>query len=140
MLPPEVAQRLDRRLRTGEGAPVSQTVVEELWLAVIDGGLDPGERLPTARQLAITLNVSPRSIERAYEELERRGVVATRTGAGTYVSLTPPSGDDQARHRAFAELCREAVHRSAGLGFGLEELLEALAEYRTADTNRSRES
>jgi GntR family transcriptional regulator len=128
--------RLAQRLRRAGVEPVSQLLVEELWLAVIDGSLEAGARLPTARQLAIALNVSPRSIERTYQELERRGVLATRQGAGTYISLSPPSSADHTRHRQFAQLCREVTERTAELGFSLDELLDALAEYRTADPSR----
>jgi GntR family transcriptional regulator len=136
----ELVQRLSDRVREGGAEPLAGLLVEELWLAVVDGSLEPGARLPTPRQLAIVLNVSPRSIERAYEELARRGVTASRAGAGTFVSLSPPSDDDHARHQQFATLCREAVERSAALGFGIDELIDALAEYRTAQRDsRSKE-
>ncbi|HEX6132893.1 MAG TPA: GntR family transcriptional regulator [Longimicrobiales bacterium] len=125
--------RLAARLREAGSQPVAHAVVEELWLAVVDGSLDSGERLPTPRELAIELGVSPRSIERAYEELARRGVVVSRAGAGTFVSLAPPSDEDRTRHEQFAALCREAVERADALGFDVDDLIDALAEYRTAE-------
>lgn len=129
----ELARRLAARLREGSADPVAHVTVEELWLAVVDGSLESGERLPTPRQLAIELNVSPRSIERAYAELERRGVTVSRAGAGTFVSLAPASESDRARHQQFATLCRNAVEQAAALGFDIDELIDALAEFRTAD-------
>lgn len=135
----ELVDRLRQRLRSGAGEPASRLLVDELWLAVVEGSLEAGERLPTARQLAIALNVTPRSIERSYEELERRGVLATRQGAGTYVSLTPPSEADHTRHQQFAQLCGEAVERSAQLGFSVDDLMDALGEYRSAEPSRSQE-
>ncbi|MBR9988407.1 MAG: GntR family transcriptional regulator [Gemmatimonadetes bacterium] len=128
----EFVTRLAGRLRDGEVQPVAHGVVEEIWLAVVDGSLESGERLPTARQLAIGLGVSPRSIERAYTELERRGVVVTRPGAGTFVSIGPASESDRARHQEFAALCRATVEQANQLGFDIDELLDALAEFRTA--------
>jgi DNA-binding transcriptional regulator YhcF (GntR family) len=126
-----LVQRLSDRLHDGGAQTVAQRVIEELWLAVVDGTLESGERLPTARELAIALNVSPRSIERAYEELEQRGVTANRAGAGTFISLRPPSEDDLARHQHLAKLCRQTVESATALGFGIDELLDCLAEYRT---------
>lgn len=126
-----LVQRLSLRLRQGAAKPVVQLVVEELWLAVVDGSLESGQRLPTARELAIALNVSPRSIERAYEELEQRGVTITRPGAGTFVSLGPVSEHDLARHERFVGLCGEVVGRAADLGYSVDELIDALAEYRS---------
>jgi GntR family transcriptional regulator len=130
-----ITQRLAFRLAERPAEPVAHLIVDDLWLAVVDGSLESGERLPTARQLAIDLGVSPRSIERAYTELERRGVIATRAGQGTFVSLAPPSEAERERHQDFADLCRRTVQRAASLGFGVDDLLDALAEFRTA--NRS---
>jgi GntR family transcriptional regulator len=127
-----ITQRLALRLADSPAEPVAHLIVDDLWLAVVDGSLDSGERLPTARQLAIELGVSPRSIERAYSELERRGVIATRAGQGTFVCLAPPPEAERARHQEFAELCRNAVDHAARLGFGVDDLLDALSEFRTA--------
>jgi GntR family transcriptional regulator len=128
----ELVRRLAVRLRDSSADPVAHVAVEELWLAVVDGSLQSGERLPTPRQLAIGLNVSPRSIERAYAELERRGVTVSRAGAGTFVSLAPASESDRAMHQQFAALCRNTVEQADALGFGIDDLIDALAEYRTA--------
>lgn len=126
-----ITERLAVRLAAGGGEPVAHLIVEELWEGVVAGSLRTGARLPTARQLAIALGVSPRSVERAYAELERRGVIRTRPGEGTFVRLDPPPEEQRERRRAFAALCRETVARARALGFSLEELLDALAEYRT---------
>ena len=140
MEPEEILQRLTSRLRSRGAEPVAHGIVEELWLAVVEGSVESGARLPTPRQLAIALGVSPRSVERAYAELEQRGVVVTRAGAGTFVSLAPPSETDRATHQQFAELCRNTVKEARMLGFGIDELLDALAEFRTADLDdRSQE-
>lgn len=126
-----ITERLAARLATGGGEPVAHLIVEELWEGVVEGSLRTGARLPTARQLAIALGVSPRSVERAYAELERRGVIRTRPGEGTFVGLNLPSAEQRERRREFAALCRETVARARALGFSLDELLDALAEYRT---------
>ncbi len=125
-----LAERLATRLADGSGQPLITLIVEDIWEAVVDGSLDVGERLPTARELAVALRVSPRIVERAYDELERLGVIATRLGEGTAVSLTRPSEAELERRKELAALCGELVERARALGFGIEELLEALAEYR----------
>jgi GntR family transcriptional regulator len=137
MHPDTLARRLARRLDEVKDEPAAHVVVEEVWLAVVEGDLVSGERQPTVRKLAIELGVSPRTVERAYAELERLGVAATRTGEGTFVSLHPPPEEERERRREFQELCGETVARARGLGFSLEELLEALAEFRTADPEES---
>jgi len=121
------------------GAPVTHRLVQGVWEAVIDGTLANGERLPTARQLAVELGVSPRSVEWAYAELQRLGVVAARQGEGTFVGLEPPDEEARARHLALAELCRDAVARAQALGFGATELIDALVEYRTSPSPPTKE-
>jgi GntR family transcriptional regulator len=128
----ELVRRLSNRVTEARSVPVSQLIVEELWLAVVEGTVEIGQRLPTARQLAIALGASPRSIERAYVELERRGVVATRPGSGSYVSLTQPPEEDRARHRELAKLCHATVQQAADLGFGIEDVIDTRAEFRSA--------
>ncbi len=130
-----LAERLAGRLTEGAGQPVTTLIVQDIWEAVVDGSLEVGERLPTARELAVALRVSPRIVERAYDELERLGVIATRLGEGTAVSLTRPSEAELERRKELAALCGEIVERARALGFGLEELLDALAEYRETKTH-----
>lgn len=125
-------RRLAARLAAVKDQPAAHVVVEEVWTAVVEGSLATGERLPTVRKLAIELGLSPRTVERAYAELERLGVASTRMGEGTFVSLSPPPEEERERRRAFQELCREAVDRAGELGFSLNELIEALADFRTA--------
>jgi GntR family transcriptional regulator len=127
-----IVERLSSRLAMDSGTPAAHLVVEEVWLAVIEGTLETGARLPTARQLAVALGVSPRSVERSYEELERRGVISTRAGEGSFVNLAPPAEEEQARFRQFRELCRLTVEQAKELGFGLEDLIAELGEYRHA--------
>jgi GntR family transcriptional regulator len=132
MEPHPLTQRLAARLAEGGGEPATTVIIDDIWLAVVDGSLEVGERLPTARELAVVLRISPRAVEHAYQELERRGVVATRPGEGTFVSLTRPSEAELSRRRELAALCRETVERARALGFDLDELWEALAEHRGA--------
>lgn len=127
-----IVERLLSRLAIDSGTPAAHLIVEEVWLAVIEGSLETGARLPTARQLAVGLGVSPRSVERSYEELERRGVISTRAGEGSFVNLAAPAEAEQARFREFRELCRQTVERAKGLDFSIEDLIAELGEYRHA--------
>ncbi|MHB1168006.1 MAG: GntR family transcriptional regulator [Longimicrobiales bacterium] len=137
---PELVERLRARIRSGDSEPVAQLIVDDLWLSVVDGSLDVGQRLPTVRQLAIGLGVSPRSVERAYRELEQRGVVVTRPGAGSFISLTQPSDEERTRHQELAKLCREIGDRAGELGFTLDELIDALMDFREGqDETRTQE-
>lgn len=129
-----LARRLAVSVDPGSPAPVAHQVVECVWTEVVDGALETGERMPTAREVAIELGVSPRSVAWAYGELERLGVLATRRGEGTFVSLSPPEAEARERRREFLALCGEVVERARALGFDVNELIGALSEYRAART------
>ncbi len=128
-----IAQRLATRLAEGSGGPVSHVIVDDVWLGVVDGTLEVGEVLPTARALAVALRVSPRTVERAYAELERRGVLAIRPGEGVVVSLAPAADEELARRRELLALCRAALERAAALGFEAADVMDMLADLETAE-------
>jgi GntR family transcriptional regulator / MocR family aminotransferase len=60
-------------------------IYRQLFDAVLDGRLRPGERLPATRELARRLDVSRNTVSLAYERLVAEGVFASRVGAGTFV-------------------------------------------------------
>src|SRR5918998_5258120 len=68
------------------GVPIYVQIVDQVCHALDVGGLRPGERLPTVRQLAGELAIAPNTIVKAYNELQRRGLVVSRPGVGTVVA------------------------------------------------------
>lgn len=65
---------------------LSQSVVEQIELLILRGILRPGERLPSERDLSERMGVSRPSLREAIAELEAKGLLARRAGAGIYVS------------------------------------------------------
>ena len=70
-----------------------EQVAERLAADIRSGLLAPGERLPSERDLARTLEVSRASVREAIASLQVQGVVETRKGAGTYVAARPPAAE-----------------------------------------------
>jgi len=137
--PTTLAEKLAATLDPGAEKPLSSQIVDQIWLEVISGTIETGERLPTVRQLAVHLGLNPKTVDRAYEQLERLGIVSTRHGEGTYVRLNVPD-DDARRRRGELELCGlEAVARAEALGFSVEDLLDMLDDIRTAKRNQGRD-
>lgn len=99
------------RIDTQSGVPIYQQVEGQIRRMIAAGTLPPGERLPTVRELASALLVNPNTVAKAYQNLEREGVVETRRGLGTFacepsLRLTPTERQDTvAAHfdRALAE-------------------------------------
>ena len=78
------------RLDAGSGMPVYQQLVEAVKQATATGRLQAGDQLPTIRELALQLRVNPNTVARAYQELEREGIVEPRRGAGSFVAAREP--------------------------------------------------
>lgn len=104
-----------------DGPPFAQIRAGVLSL-IAEGHLQPGERLPTVRELAGQLELAPNTVARAYRELEADGVLETRGRRGTFVALD----GGRSEREAFAAACAY-VERADRLGLEpgmIRELLE----------------
>ncbi len=129
-----LAARLAAALDPGAEQPLSSQIVDRVWLDVIGGAIDTGERLPTVRELAVHLGVNPKTVERAYEQLERLGIVSTRP-EGTFVRLKVPDDDARKRRSELEQCGLDALARAESLGFSLEDLMDTLDDIRNAGRN-----
>lgn len=66
--------------------PIYTQIVEHIRRAVAAGVYRPGEAIPSLRALAIELVVNPNTVQRAYEALEREGLIQARKGLGMFVT------------------------------------------------------
>lgn len=73
------------RIDPSSGVPIWQQVVAQVTRQAVSGLLAAGDQLPTVRDLAAELRVNPNTVAKAYQELERSGIVATKRGLGTFV-------------------------------------------------------
>lgn len=71
---------------TGLAASSATELAERLETLVMDGRLEPGDRLPTIRSLAETLDLAPNTVASAYRALSLRGAVVTEGRRGTFVA------------------------------------------------------
>jgi DNA-binding transcriptional regulator YhcF (GntR family) len=109
----------------------SQSIYEQLIAqtkeAVATGKLQPGNRLPTVRQLADELDIAPGTVARAYSELERLGVVITEGKRGTRVAdRERPAIGEQERPATLVGLLRPDAVAGFHLGATAPELRAAL--------------
>nr|WP_297279724.1 GntR family transcriptional regulator [uncultured Butyricicoccus sp.] len=69
-----------------DGRPIYEQVVDEIEQMVMHGILEADSQLPSVRQMASELSINPNTIQRAYGELENRGVIYSVKGKGNFVS------------------------------------------------------
>lgn len=119
------------QLDVKSGVPFYRQIIDQVRAAIATGAVEPGDRLPTVRQLAVDLSVNPNTVSRAYTELELTGLVETQMGSGTYVGQQRVTRDDLERRRQLEQLCQEFLSRASSLGFTLEDILDNLGQRRT---------
>ena len=110
------------------GVPFYRQIIEQVKFAIGRGDLQPGDQLPTVRQLAVDVSINPNTVIRAYRELEFEGLLDTQQGSGTFVSENQPEMDAIERQRMLDQIVTELLARTSGYGFTLEEVLEAVRQ------------
>ena len=106
------------------GVPIYVQLVEGVRRALEVGTLRPGERLPTVRALAEDLTVAPNTVVRAYNELQREGLIESRAGVGTVVVGEAGEVVKRLKVEDLYGRIRALVRDAAGLGITEEDLRE----------------
>ncbi|MNM30275.1 HTH-type transcriptional repressor YtrA [compost metagenome] len=113
-------------LSNSSGEPIYAQIVSQVRQMILQGELAPGTALPSIRQLAKDLQISVITTKRAYEELEREGLVDSLVGKGSFVSGMNQQYIREQRYRQLEEKMREVLRDSRLLGMGLPETIEIL--------------
>jgi GntR family transcriptional regulator len=82
---------IEFRVNDRSGAPAYLQLVRQVEYAVRLGLLQPGDRLPTVKEVAGELAINPNTVLKAYRELDHRGVTTGRVGQGTFIQETVTS-------------------------------------------------
>lgn len=107
------------------GIPIYVQLREQILALIGRGALKPGAQVPTMRQVAVALKIDLNTVQRAYAELERDGVLSKQRGVGTFVTQAPRAPRN-ARKQAQDFAARIAA-QAKGQGISLDEVTEALA-------------
>ncbi|MFC2077997.1 GntR family transcriptional regulator [Candidatus Bipolaricaulota bacterium] len=106
--------------------PIFEQIGKNARRLLARGDLHPGEKLPSARDLAGTLSVNPNTIVHAYAQLETQGIIEKRRGLGTFVREDAPVAT--MRREMLQQIAETFVSEVRRLGVGDEEAMAALKE------------
>ena len=105
-----------------------QQIVDGIKREISEGRLPPGAALPSFRGLAEELLVSVITVKRAYEELERDGIIYRRQGLGTFVSDLAQDRSREVKVERARELIQQAVREGIEAGLSSKDLLQMLQD------------
>ena len=83
---PKGALLHDLSIKRNTSVPIYRQIDAFLRRLILEGNLQPGQKLPSTRELAAELNVSRITVKTVYEQLLTEGFVQSKTGAGTFVA------------------------------------------------------
>lgn len=115
-------------IRRDAAVPLGEQIADGLAALIAAGGLSTGARLPSVRQMAARLGVSPFTVGNGYDRLVARNLIAARPGAGYFVAGPPAAGapepgietlaGDPAQALGFALLSLDATQAAVRAGSG----------------------
>jgi GntR family transcriptional regulator len=112
------------------GLPVYRQIMDQVRRTIVAGHLAAGEKLPSIRELAATLQINPLTVGKAYGELERSGLIEMRRGLGMYVRSQPETmrGRGQVAPAGVTQAARRLVLESAQAGLTRGQTVRAVED------------
>ena len=107
--------------------PIYEQLVENIKNCVLRGVLKSGEQLPSVRALAGELAVNPNTVQKAYTELERLGIIISVSGKGSFISGNTDALTEAHRREAISRL-GTAIREALGAGITVDEIAALLHE------------
>jgi GntR family transcriptional regulator len=115
------------RIDAGSDVPIYRQLVQQVRRDVMMGRLQPGDQLPSVKEVVDALSVNPNTVVKAFGELEHQGMVVRRQGVGTFVATAPPLASLAVAPRLLGSLARwvERARQDGLSGEQIRMLLEA---------------
>jgi GntR family transcriptional regulator len=102
--------------------PIFRQIAQHIRTAIAAGAYQPGDLLPSQRALALEMVVNPNTVQRAYEELEREGLVYTRKGVGLFVADRGGSSARSSSRSAVTDALAEAIRSGLAAGLSTQDI------------------
>ena len=113
-----------------DSTPIYAQLDRGLRAGIASGRLNPGDQLPTVRQLAVDLRINANTVARVYADLERAGILETRRGVGSFIRASAaearPPDEHLRRLRAFVT---RLLADAAAAGFTPDEVVEHITSH-----------
>lgn len=128
-------------VHASSGVPIYRQLVDQVVALVAGGRLEPGDLVPSVRQVAAALGINPMTVSKAWSRLEADGVLVRDRGRGMVVAPRRKAGSLADRRAEVEPLVDRAVIHALHLGLTPTQLMalvrESLAEHRGCTTHPS---
>ena len=107
--------------------PIYAQILERIQMQIVSGVYQPGDKLPSVRELAMQAGVNPNTMQKALSELERSGLIITQRTSGRNVTEDMDMIKDTRRQLA-GEQIQDFLKKMQELGFEREDIIAMLQE------------
>ena len=114
-------------IKFDEATPIYVQIMKGVMWDLAVGELTTGEKLPSVRDLASSAKVNPNTVQRAYMELERMGVVETQRGQGTFI-VADPDIVKEVRQQVTEGAVRSFVDEMRRLRYEYDDIIALVAQ------------
>lgn len=108
--------------------PIYEQIVEQIKFHVMKEHLKPGDSIPSVRKLALELKITPGTVSKAYQELERQGMIETIRGKGTFIAEEITMQEDEAKLAEVKNQLSTAVMELKMMGYDKKMVVELIKE------------
>ena len=123
------------------GVPLYEQIAHQVLVLIEAGVLNPGDQLPTTRELAVKLDINFNTVARAYRMLDQGEFISTQHGRGTFIlEQMDKKKTKQQKVENIEELTRFYIRKATYLGFEPEEIRTCFEEMvERKDVNKTKE-
>jgi GntR family transcriptional regulator len=104
--------------------PIYQQIVDQIKEAVARKVLQPGDKLPSVRELSAMMTINPNTIAKAYQELEREGILEVLRGRGTFIAERIVHVNREERLHQIKEMMEKMLVEAHYLQLTTDDLME----------------
>lgn len=106
--------------------PIYEQIIEQIKLNVMKEYLKPGDAIPSVRKLALELKITPGTVSKAYQELERQQIIETIRGKGTFIANEIVLKPDEAKLQAVKKNLQTELMELKMMGYDREMIVELI--------------
>lgn len=109
--------------------PIYEQIIDGIKENILKGILQPGDKLPSVRELSSLITTNPNTVSKAYGELERQKVIETIRGRGTYVSMDYKPKIEEDRMNRLKEDIKKIILEAHYMGIKKEEIIKIMDSF-----------
>ena len=110
-----------------DGTPIYLQIVSFVQRGIVAGTIIDGDEMPSRRVLSALIGVNPNTIQKAYRMLEEDGIIESRSGAKSYVTITEAS-IKKIRSQLLSKDTQNLIKSMKQMGISMDEAIALVAE------------